>query len=136
MDRIRLWINTNLRMDLDEPGATLVGEQAWLRRSSLTAEQLSCLPIMEVAAILFESEAPAPANDAAPKTTVVGMTWQESAERLERLRGQGEPFTSQAKLAEQRPVFSHDQQSDQEHTVAEDVGEANHVNCSQGPEPQ
>jgi hypothetical protein len=101
VDRIRLWINTNLRMDLDEPALTLVGEQVRLRRPSLTAEQLSCLPITEVAAILFESEAQASANNAAPKTTAGSMTWQEAAERLERLRGQGESFTSQAKLAEQ-----------------------------------
>ncbi len=52
VDRIRLWINTNLRMDLDEPALTLVGEQVRLRRPSLTAEQLSRLPITEVAAIL------------------------------------------------------------------------------------
>jgi hypothetical protein len=30
-----------------------------------------------------------------------GMTWQEVAERMERLRTQGEPFTSQHKLAKQ-----------------------------------
>jgi hypothetical protein len=29
------------------------------------------------------------------------LTWQEAAERLERLRAQGEPFTTQAKMADQ-----------------------------------
>ncbi|MGH7172810.1 MAG: hypothetical protein ACRELG_21215 [Gemmataceae bacterium] len=41
-----------------------------------------------------------PTEQTASETTSTGMTWQEAAERMERLRGQGEPFTSQHKLAE------------------------------------
>jgi hypothetical protein len=112
VDRIRLWINTNLRRECDEPALTLVGEQVRLRRPSLTADEVSRLPVMEIAAILFEAAEPdprtragdmqrPPADGAESKATAVGITWQEAAERLERLRGQGESFTGQSKIAEQ-----------------------------------
>src|SRR5262249_59707256 len=79
----------------EEPALMMVGERVRLRRPSLSAEGLSRLLVTEVAAILFQSEAPAPstpvresppARDPAPKPAAVGMTWQEAAERLERLR--------------------------------------------------
>ncbi len=40
---------------------------------------------------------PIPGSEVEP----AGMTWQEAAERLERLRSQGEPWTSQHKMARQ-----------------------------------
>jgi hypothetical protein len=43
-----------------------------------------------------------PPDDALTHTSDrAGMAWQEAAERMERLRRQGEPYTSQHKLAEQ-----------------------------------
>jgi len=44
-----------------------------------------------------ETPSPNPPGDEAP----AGMTWQEAAERMERLRSQGEPWTSHHRLAEQ-----------------------------------
>jgi hypothetical protein len=46
-----------------------------------------------------QGPAPVEPDRAGPAEPEVGMTWQEAAERLERLRAQGEPWTSQHKMA-------------------------------------
>ena len=73
----------------------LVSDDGPLRMPRTEAERANNTPVGDMGGHSAE-----PPSDTEPLGEAEGMRWQEVAERLERLRLQGEPFTSQGKLAE------------------------------------
>jgi hypothetical protein len=82
------WHRRMIEQVLKQGGPTEINYEAVIARITLERERL--LP----------AERKATVGTASPGE-IEGLSWQEVAKRLERLRSQGEPFTSQHRLAEQ-----------------------------------
>lgn len=104
-------------IDYDDPNAMYLPEGAW-RLNESVLDQHVCAAVCELGkmtpdawgqltlaqkvpwieqAIVAERSKGAMPQDDAPAS----MTWQDARDRMERLRSQGEPFTSQGNLASQ-----------------------------------